>query len=311
MRRNKWLLWAVCVLLLAGCSLARPETEAEESAGDRWVGFYVVPDLEGEDGFYENPNLEEYGSVSAETEQFGTLVFPRDALFAVEDEAGNYTFPGLKGYSLFFYRKYREDQEGGYTAVGVASNMAPGEETTQIKYTDEGDFLSASGIVYVGPPLGETDWDPYTSGVIWHYYRVYQTEDGRIYLNGEGDSTNGPMTCTATETSASERNGKTIQEETISITAEVKAASRLERLTVTQFDGDNQILSAQDLALREELPSVRWEPGAEWALVEEASADGVKRTVYSVPGEGEEPVSHQVVLLDDEGMGMLAYLNME
>ena len=270
MRRLKLLILAALCLALAGCSLARPEA-AESGGGDRWIGFYVVPSQGYADHLANNPYLEEYGEFSAETDQFGTLTFSQDVLFAVEDEAGNYSFPGMEeGYSLFIYQKY--GQEGGDRTVGVVSNMAPGEETTQMKYTDEGDLMSASGTVYFGPPLGAANsWDPYTCGVIWRYYRVYQTEDGRIYLNGDGDSTNGPMSHTATETYTSTRNGETVQGET----------------------------------------AVEWAEGAAWALVEEVSAEGTVRTVYSVPAEDEDPVSHQVVLLDDQGMGVLAYLNIQ
>ena len=45
-------------------------------------------------------------------------------------------------------------------------------------------------------------------------------------------------------------------------------------------------------------------------LVEEVSAEGTKRTLYDIPaGDGEQPDSHLVVLLDDEGVGQLAYLD--
>ena len=155
------------LLLLTGCSLAQPERKAEQ--GDRWVGFYVMP--EGRGSFYDNPNLTEYGTDSIDTEEFGALTFSREVLFAVKDGAGKYTFPGLeKGFSLFVYREYSEDasdHKGLDYAVGVASNMAPGEETTQISYTDEGVSYSASGTIYYGPPLGVTDWDAYENRGVW------------------------------------------------------------------------------------------------------------------------------------------------
>ena len=51
----------------------------------------------------------------------------------MEDEAGNYIFPGLeKGYSLFVYREYgvgESDHKGRNYAVGIASNMGPGDKT--------------------------------------------------------------------------------------------------------------------------------------------------------------------------------------
>lgn len=304
-------MWTLAVLLLVGCSLARPEAAAE--SGDRWIGFYVVPSRGYVDHLADNPYVEEYGSFSAKTDQFGTLSIPRDALFAVEDEVGNYTFPGIeKGYSLFIYRKY-DPEHSGYQdrnySVGVVSNMAPGEETTQIKYTGEGVSESASGVIYYGPPLGApADWDAYTNGdMIWRYYNVYQTADGRIYLNGDGDSVNGLMSKTQTATNTQTENGE-IFTEILQVSVAMERAQRLERLVVTQFDGDNAILRSDDLALGEELPEIACGPETVWVLVEEIGKDGAVRTAHNVPGPEEEPVSHKVVLLDEEGLGQLAYL---
>lgn len=312
MRKSKLLLWMLAALLLAGCSLARPEEEAEQE--DRWVGFYVVPTQDGRDGFYNNPNLEEYGSFQAETDQFGTLAFPQEVLFAVEDEAGGYTFPGLeKGYSLFIHRKYigdpdSKDRNDLDYAVAVESNMGPGDEGPQLSYTDEGVSETASGTVYFGPPLGVTDWDPLTCGIIWHFYRVYQTKDGRVYLNGEGDSTNGAMTHTSTATYTSTENGETVQMDTISVTAAIKTVPRLEKLIVTQFDENNAVLQSDGLNLQNDRPELHCLPETAWVLVEEVSSEGTERTVYNPP-EGEDPVTHEYVPLDDEGFGHMAYLN--
>ena len=310
MKRSKWLAAALAVLLLAGCSLAQPEKA--EQQGDRWVGFYVVPSQGYESDFYDNPNLEEYGSFQAETDQFGTLAFPQEVLFAVEDEAGNYTFPGLeKGYSLFVYREYgvgEPDHKGRNYAMGIVSNMGPGEEGPQYKYTDEGISETASGTVYFGPPPGVTDWDELTSGIIWRYYNVYQTQEGRIYLNGHGDSVNGAMSKTQTETRKTSLDGKTVQEETVSITVAIKTVPRLERLVATQFDENNAILQSDDLNLQNDRPELHCLPESAWVLVEEFTSGGTERTVYNPP-EGEDPVSHEYVLLDEEGLGSMAYLN--
>lgn len=310
MNRSKWLAAALAVLLLTGCSLAQPEREEQE--GDRWVGFYVVPSQGDESGFYDNPNLEEYGSFQAETDRFGTLTFPQEVLFAVEDEAGNYTFPGLeKGYSLFVYREYgvgEPDHKGRDYAVGIVSNMGPGEEGPQYKYTDEGVSETASGTVYFGPPPGVTDWDDLTSGIVWTFYNVYQTQEGRIYLNGYGDSVNGAISKTQTETRKTSQDGKTVQEETVSIAVAIKTVPRLEKLVATQFDENNAILQSDDLNLQNDRPELCCLPETAWVLVEEFTSDGTKRTVYDPP-EGEDPVSHEYVLLDEEGLGSMAYLN--
>ena len=304
MKKSKFLLLALCALLLAGCSLARAEAAPENQ--DRWVGLYVVPSQDdGRDGFFNNPYREEYGSSTVNIEGMGNFAFANEVLFAVEDEAGNYTFPGIDvGFSLF----YLETEEEYGPCTHVISNMGPHENGAAISYVDEGKSVSLSGTVYVGPPLGVTDWDPYQDGTIWELYRVYQTPDDRVYIDGSGDSTNGPMTHTMTETRTDTRNGETTKEETFSITAAIETVPRLERLVVTQFDEDNAVLRSEDMSLENDRPEVRCLPETAWVLVEEINAEGTERTVYNPP-EGEDPASHDFVLLDDNGYGYLAYLH--
>lgn len=303
MKKNKWLLPALLALLLTGCSLARAEASPE--SGDRWVGFYVAPTQGYDSGFYDNPYLEEYGADSVDTKEFGTLTFPREVLFAVEDEAGNYTFPGMeKGYSLF----YVDTEEDHGHCIKMVSNMGPHDDGVALTYKDEGSSITFSGTVYCGPPLGVTDWNAHEDGTIWHLFRVYEAADGRVYLNGDGDSTNGPMTHTRTEKRSGTWNGETVQEETISVTVAIETVSRLERLVVTQFDENNAILQSEDLSLQSDRTEVRCQAETAWVLVEEIGPEGTERTVYGVP-EGEDPAFHDYVLLDDDGYGYLAYLH--
>lgn len=314
MKKSRFLLWILAALLLSGCPLARPEKTAAQ--GDRWVGFYVVSSQEGRDSFYDNPNLEEYGSAQVETDQFGTLTFPQEVLFAVEDEVGNYTFPGMeKGYSLFIYREHNNgdpDHEGRDYAVGIASNMAPGEENPRFSYTDEGVSETASGIIYYGPPLGITDWDDYENRGVWAAYRVFQTTDGRIYLDGSGNSYagggNSGSSFTETRTYTYTENGETVKEDKVAVSVSLQMIPRLEKLIVTQFDENNAILQSDDLNLQNDRPEVRCLSETAWILVEEVTSEGVERTVYNPP-EGEDPATHDYVLLDDEGLGHMAYLN--
>lgn len=306
MRRGRFLLLVFLALLLTGCSLARAEASPE--SGDRWVGFYVAPSRGGErSAFYDNPYLEEYGAFEAETDRFGTLTFPQDVLFAVEDEAGNYTFPGMEtGFSLFYLE---ETTDAGNHVTTLVSNMGPHENGMALTDTDEGSSIAISGTVYCGPPLGVTNWDPYNDETIWTFYRVYQTEDGRVYLNGDGNSSHGPgFTFTETKTFTDTRNGEITREETLSVTAAIEAVPRLERLVVTQFDGDNAVLRSEELSLLSDRTEIRCLAETAWVLVEEVSGSGVERAVYSAP-ESEDPVSHDYILLDDNGYGDLAYLN--
>ena len=303
MKKSKFLLLALLALALTGCSLARAEASPE--SGDRWVGFYVVPTKGYNSGFYDNPYLEEYGSTTVNVKGIGNVTVTDPVLFAVEDEAGNYTFPGMEnGFSLF----YVDTTHDGNPCTAMVSNMGPHEDGVALTYKDERSSITISGTVYCGPPLGVTDWDAYEDGTVWHFFQVYETADERVYLNGDGDSVNGPMGHTRTETRTGTWNGETVQEETFSATVSIEAVPRLERLVVTQFDGNNAIVQSEDLSLLNDRPEVHCLTETAWVLVEEISSDGTERTVYSVP-EGEDPVSHDYVLLDDDGYGYLAYLN--
>ena len=310
MKKSKILLFLSAVLLLTGCSLARAEAAASTPMGDRLVGFYLVYAADAaRDDFYSNPNLEEYGSMEAETEQFGTVSFPQEVLFAAEDAAGNYIFPGLEnGYSLFLLEL---EEEHGHVSRMVC-NMAPGETANNITVTDEGTTSTISGTVYFGPPLGAEDWDPYETHGIWHCYRVYQTPDDRVYMDGGGNSFGGgggfgwseSLTETYTVNGEASTSGLTVS-------VKVETVPRMEKLVVTQFDSSSAIIRSDDLALSGELPEITPDPAAAWVLVEEIGPESTVRTVYNVPAAGEDPISHQIILLDDDGLGQIAYLGIQ
>lgn len=293
-RRIRPLLLAL--LVLTGCSLARPEKEGDE---DRFVGFYLVRDESGEGmGFYRNPHLEEYGGETVSLDGYGSFSLPREVLFA-QKEGREWVFPGLEGWRLFVYRGVGED---GGTYMASASDLSGGE--FHIKSTDEGDTETISGTLYLGPPLGQEDWDPYEDRSVWTAYRVYQAPDGRPYLDGSGNSFSGgaPSSYRETQTRTDRENGQTVKEETVEASVSVETVPRLEKLAVAQFDENNVLLRREELEPGENLAVARL-PGAVWVLVEEHSGDGAVRTAYTLPGPGEEPIVHPFIALDSAGVG--------
>lgn len=312
--RNKWLcllLAAALTALTAGCSLARPEREAAQE--DRWIGFYVVYNPPGsyDNSFSSNPNLVEMGTTSLDTGEYGALAIPREVLPGEEDpDTGDIVFPGLEGYSLFI--RHKQEDSGYVTAI--QSDMSPGEGQT-VHSSDEGTAESASGVIWWGPPLdAAADFDPNEDGYgIWHAYRVFETADGQVYLDGSGNSYGGAGSDMGFSSDAAytyTENGET-RKDSISVSVSVKYTPRLTALRVVEFDEDNSVVKTSALPLTEELPLLTLEEDTAFLVVEEESADGVKRTLYAAGDFTDGAQYHEVILLDEEGRGHGVYLTME
>ena len=312
--RNKWLcllLAAALTALTAGCSLARPEREAAQE--DRWIGFYVVYNPPGsyDNIFNSNPNLVEMGTTSLDTGEYGALAIPREVLPGEEDpDTGDIVFPGLEGYSLFI--RHKQEDSGYVTAI--QSDMSPGEGQT-VHSSDEGTAESASGVIWWGPPLdAAADWDPNEDGYgIWHAYRVFETADGQVYLDGTGNSYGAGGSDMGFSSDAAytyTENGET-RKDSISVSVSVKYTPRLTALRVVEFDGDNSVVKTTALPLTEELPLLTLESDTAFLVVEEESADGVKRTLYAAGDFTDGAQYHEVILLDEAGRGHGVYLTME
>lgn len=311
--RNKWLclLLAALTALTAGCSLARPEREAAQE--DRWIGFYVVYNPPGsyDNIFNSNPNLVEMGTTSLDTGEYGALAIPREVLLGEEDpDTGDIVFPGLEGYSLFI--RHKQEDSGYVTAI--QSDMSPGEGQT-VHSSDEGTAESASGVIWWGPPLdAAADFDPDASPhSIWHGYNVYETSDGQVYLDGTGNSYGGAGSGMGFSSDAAytyTENGET-RKDSISVSVSVKYTPRLTALRVVEFDEDNSVVKTTALPLTEELPLLTLESDTAFLVVEEESADGVKRTLYAAGDFTDGAQYHEVILLDEAGRGHGVYLTME
>lgn len=308
--RNKLLclLLAAVLTALTGCSLAQPEQKT--AFEDRWIGFYVVYNPPGAyNSFSSNPNLVEMGTTSLDTGKYGALTIPQKVLLGEEDpDTGALTFPGITGYSLFI----RHKQEDYGPVTQVVSNMSPGEEGTTINSTDQGTAETASGVIWWGPPLdAPADWDPNEDGYgIWHAYRVFETADGQVYLDGSGNSYSGGgsgMGFSSDATHTYTENGES-RTDSISVSVSVKYTPRLTGLRVVEFAGDSSVVRTTALPLAEDLPALVPTEDTAFLIVEEESAEGVKRTLYSTADLSEGPVYHEVVLLDEEGCGHGTYL---
>jgi len=279
-------------LLLTGCSLARPEAVSEAS-GDRFAGVYMVwsGDDASRNGFHSNPYLSQLGTETLDTGAYGTFSVPREVLIAQHDpDTHDYTFPGLEGYPLFSYL----ETENGEPYSAVCADLS--DCRFHVTDTDEGVTHELEGTLYVAPG----------SSGIWTAYNVFQREDGTVYLDGSGDSFRGAFSAiTQSASRTTTVNGDSSVEST-KVTVRMEEVCPLEKLVVTQFAGDNSILLSVEPA--ETLTEIAAEEGAVWLLIEEHRTDGITRTAYTLPAEGEDPITHPVIRIAEGGIGSAATL---
>ena len=159
MRTEKWMaLVLALVLCLSGCTLARPDGAAS-SGRDRLIGAFVS----------DGPLYIDKGGVP--TGQEG------DRVDAVQDEEGNWSFPGLDGVCAYWFKDTSDPEH----PVAVSG---PNQGATDAHYGltmgDEEDRVDLSFTVYMCPQ----------EVICCSVSPIYQTADDRVYLimSGEGAS---------------------------------------------------------------------------------------------------------------------------
>lgn len=284
---------------LTGCSLARPEkTDTGLQSGDRFLGVYMVFRGDYDSwNFHDNPYLEELGTEEIDTGKYGTLPFPREVLFGEIHRAEHtVTFPGLEGYALFAYSWTDED---GAPCSTSFSDMGGGG--FHVIHSDEGTRHELEGTLYVLPNTSENT----VQHGVWTALRVFQTSDGRIYVDGSGNSYSGggfstiTQEATYTETVNGESTSNSVQ-----VTVHMEEAAPLEKLVLIQFGENSTILRTEEVSIPEEGLDYYTLENAEWVLIEEHRSTGVERTVVT-PQRGEDAKAeyHGVVQFNEEGRG--------
>lgn len=291
------LFLALTLMVLSGCQLARGGTGQENEEEGRFVGVYVV--REGLNAELDRSGWVSSGSVRVDTE-LGQLELPREILIARRNETDRtFTFPGLDGSALFAYLGTTASG-GSYTSY--CNDLCDARFWNKV--TDAGDSYELSGTLYYGPPADDPDYDPEQDSRVWHHYKVFQKTDGTIYLDGSGDSHigGGGMTLTQTVTNTVTVNGEETEYYT-SVEVRVEYIQRLTALTVRQYGADGELLHTQELPVEGSIPAVHWLAEADWLVVEELRGSELTRTAYDRPGEGEQEITHTVILLDEDGIG--------
>lgn len=222
-----------------------------EGYEDRFVGFHIVNDSRSTSlPDYEDGNWSFYA---------GTRV-----LWGTKT-GDYYEFPGLPGKNCFLEWLY----EGGEPCLSYCSQLAG-------THLVMGDKQSITATLY-------------SSAEVLRFFRVYQTADGRIYLDGSGNGYSGAGGFAVTEDRTwTERTGDAItREEAFHIKVSVEKAPAVTQVVVKCLDAGDALLDTQAFDGSGEGAQVALPAGTAWVLVEEHMAEGeVVRTAYT-PGDEE------------------------
>ena len=315
-RTTKIVSLFVCgVLMLFACGfdLAQPEVYRPEQ--DRFIGFHLVyekmpqavdmSDPDWEEQFSDQPGRDysqwtEYGSEAWQLDGIGSVDIPRMILIGKKD-GNRYVFPGLEGKNCFLAIETGEDGSriiSGYTDMADTS-LAMGDQETSI-----------SGTVYFGPPLDDRNWNTEDYDYCWTAYRVYQMEDGTVYLTGSGNSYGGVGGFTVSEKTqwTTTENGKTAVS-SFEVTFSVTSIPRLEQVAIRQYDQNDQLLRT-DLLTSDQAGDITdglhltLKPETAYVLAVETDVDGnAQRTIHQPGQSGERTIYFTSWFLDDAGMG--------
>lgn len=288
-----------------GGTLAQPEKRAVEE--DKFIGYQLVFERmpgEGEEISQDYSNWVEYGTEDLNIDGLGTVAFTRKILIGeYDEEKSRYIFPGREGLNCFCAIREVEGEKHytGYRDMADTKTTVGDNET------------SISGTAYFGPPVDDKNWNTENYDYGWTAYRVYQMDDGTVYLDGGGSSYGGMggFTISTKESYTETVNGEE-QTTSFEVSFTMESVERVQELSVSWFDGENRPVAEQTIRMEElgeDGLTLERPQGAAWALVEETDRLGaVKRSAYTL---GEEEAYHRLVQLDERGMGRVTFLTLK
>lgn len=310
MKNKRWqnmlILVLTCVILggmlaVGGVSLA----QYGDGTGDKFLGFQLAyEDIEMGAGHISNAeNWTDYGTRELKLEGLGTVSTDRKIIVGTWDEGHQtYIFPGVKGYNCFVV------EEDGYTRGYydlIDRHLTVGINSYQLE-----------GTVYFGTEFEGDERIPGDNQYVWTPYRVYQMEDGTVYMEVSGLHSYGPQggfTVTEKEEFTTRVNGRKTTE-SMEVSFSIQWIERIAEIEVKQFDEYDRVLTTEHFSTADMEASFegKLHPKAAWVLVQEITADKTgKKTVYTMDDRTDDgAIHHRLILLDREGMGFASKLTL-
>ncbi len=276
MNKRICVLIMILALVLCGCQLAKPEAGTQKEK-DMLVGVFITEehlDLFNMEAYLQNSlGALSGGTVSIEdSAQYSNRIWGE--LTEENDGYSSYRFGDLEGSLLASIRIVPD---------GIMENAywrsEAGEGLCDVSFghfsVDDGSRQELSGTVY----FSDTHPDP-----CLFFNPVYQTPEGDVYLlSGQGTSFGSGFGGSATHSLKEENKWTESGEETVfstEITVTMECVYPARNLVILQMDEDNQILRRREIDPAEAMEELKPEPGCAYILVEEHTANGIRRSLY-------------------------------
>ena len=268
MKKLLWLELIIATLLLASCSLARPEAQ-EPPQRDRLIGLYVT------DRYVDSCNdaMAELtaGSMEDLAAQLSALqAQPVEGWLDVEGD--QLSFGDIEGYPFIYARFTQTSPENGRPVEVMTGVRAENLFDLKIQNSDTGEHISAS-LAFDASRVSVSNH------LIFYSNTVYMRHDGSVYmLPGSGMQVDHPSRCSF---SVSEKQSLTVNDQTtekeISYELVMEPQQPALSLVLSQTAKNGEVLQRDEFAPDQLPPSYERLPDTAYILVELSQAGGVKR----------------------------------
>lgn len=288
MNKKNLIVTMIVTLLLTGCSLAQPENPIPMD--DRMVGVFVT--IGEENTIHEDESWVSLGTEQIDTE-VGSFKTDRKVLIGTYDEKEQtYRFGNHKGFLCLEL----VDEKLGHPDFSSFTNLDDVTCHHTSIMNGENDFDTesfVSGTLYL-PQKSQEE-----KGRI---YKVFQSKDGTIFLDGSMNSTFEVRDKSGFSVFYEYKSNDKDEEHVnrITVKADIKFFSNSKDIIVYQYDADGNLLERQSIGLSKTDTSVSWLEHASFAIVEEVNDQGNKREMIDKQQNEENQKSYTYHMEDDE-----------
>ncbi len=285
MNKKKLIVTMIMMLLLTGCSLAKPEKMVSDD--NRMVGVFIT--IGEENQIVEDDTWTTLGTEEL-TVDVGTFEVDKKVLIGTYDKKEDtYRFGNHQGFVCMEIRDTTKD----YPAFSTISDLEDVfvEKSSNMKDEDKFDTeVMLEATLYLPETLQDKNL---------RFYNIFQSKDGTIFLDGTGNSLDGATDDGKFNVTYEYKNGEG-ETDKIDVHVKFKLFKNSKEIFINQYDAQGNLLERKSLGLPKENATIAGVKDASFAIVEEVNDDGSKREMIVHDADEEENPSYIYCIEDKD-----------